>query len=207
MWNNDFVLGNTVINLYLSVSPPLGHFLVLLLLATRLISDWGITDGTWWMPTLAPTPAHTPAHTHTHAHTRTHAHTHTILLATSLLHKHTHRPQHDKAQIHMVRDCMFLYLAQTHHNNLINTHKDPFKHKQATNVVPTDYSYWCSMCDIMPHLFVCENAIVHCVCLISGQTVGYLQIIPNICFDTQGERGGMVAFKQSMDWYISQICQ
>lgn len=46
MWDIDFVLGNTDAKLYFSISPPLGHFLVLLLLATRLISDWGITDGT-----------------------------------------------------------------------------------------------------------------------------------------------------------------
>lgn len=46
MWDTDFTLGNTDVKLCFSVSPPLGHFLVLLLLATRLISGWGIADGT-----------------------------------------------------------------------------------------------------------------------------------------------------------------
>ena len=50
------------------------------------------------------------------------------------------------------------------------------------------------LCARMPLYTVCV-----CLGLISGQTVGYLQIIPNICFNTQGEPGGMVAFKLSMD--------
>lgn len=71
-----FVLGNTGVKSLLVFS-SLGSFPVLLLLATGLISDWGITDGAEWTPTLAPT----------------HPHTYTLSLLDN-----THRPQHDKAQ-------------------------------------------------------------------------------------------------------------